>query len=220
MDILEFFRGGGVFMLPIAACGVVGATIAGERLFYVYLRAAIHAPPFVASVQRLVVDGAVDSAIRLCNAESAAILPRVLKAGLLRADRPDTEVRDALEEASLEVYPVVTRRIGLLPTVANVATLLGLLGTIQGLILSFHAVGSVDAETRSTALAEGIAVSMNTTFAGLSVAIPVLILHALIANRANSILDEVDHYSMRLVNLLNATRGNATNVAPVLPFPR
>lgn len=219
MSIAEYFQAGGVFMWPILLCGIVGFAICVERAFFVYLRAAIHAPPFVATVQRLLVDGQVEEAVRLCNAESAAVLPRVLKAGLLRADRPDGEIRDALEEAALEVQPLVTRRITLLPTIANVATLLGLLGTIQGLILSFHAVGAADAETRSTALAEGIAVSMNTTFAGLCVAIPVLLAHALVANRANGLLDEIDHYSLRLVNLLNALRQPAP-ADPVLPFRR
>lgn len=222
MDIAEWFQQGGFFMWPILACAVVGAALSLERAFFIYLRAAIHAPAFVAQIQRDVVDGNLDTAVRLCNAEPGAILPRVLKAGLLRADRPEQEVRDALEEVALEVYPIVTRRIALLPMLANVATLLGLLGTIQGLITCFHAVGEADVEARSTALAEGIAVSMNTTFAGLCVAVPILVMHAIIAGRANNILDEVDHYSLKLVNLLNALRRGAGRSegggSPILPF--
>ena len=220
MDLAQAFRDGGIFMWPILATAVVGFAIALERLFFIFLRASIHAPSFVAQVQRHLLDGDFDAAVRLCNAETAAVLPRVLKAGLLRADRPDAELRDALEEASLEVYPGLTRRIGFLPMIANVATLLGLLGTIQGLVECFEAVGEADVATRSTQLAQGITVAMNTTFFGLCVAVPVLVLHSIIAARANAMLDEVDHYSLKLVNLLAALRrsGAPGGGAPVLPF--
>ncbi len=229
--LLEGFEKGGIFMWPIALCALVGATIAVERAFFIFLRAAVHGQVFMAAVQRQVLDGNVDGAIRLCNAEPAAALPRVAKSALLRADRPDPEIRDAIEEASLEVYPEVNRRLGYLPMIANVSTLLGLLGTIQGLILAFHAVGEATAEARSTALSSGIAVAMYTTFFGLLVSIPILVVHSVIAARANLLLDEIDHYGLRLVNLLNAVRnstaqpqGGGPAGAPgggpsVLPFP-
>lgn len=196
-------------MWPILACGVLSATISAERVIFLFLRASVHASALLAQVQRHVLAGDVDAALKLCNAESAAVLPRVLKAGLLRAGRPENEVRDALEEATLEVTPLVQQRIPYLTTLANLCTLLGLLGTIEGLILSFHAVAEASAEARSTALASGIAVAMNATFAGLLVAIPVLAIHAVVAARANRILDEVDHAAARLVNLLNAVRAQA-----------
>ena len=212
----KWISDGGVFMWPILACGVLGATISAERFIYLFLRASIHAPAFLAQVQRDVLDGDFEAALKICNAESAAVLPRVLKAGLLRAGRPENEIRDALEEATLEVTPLIQRRIPYMTTIANLCTLLGLLGTIQGLILSFHAVADANAEARSTALASGIAVAMNATFAGLLVAIPVLAILAVVAARANQILDEVDHGSARLVNLLNAV---ASRGGSVLPFP-
>lgn len=221
MNIAQWFRDGGFFMWPVLGCAVFGAAVAMERFFYLYLRASINSPAFMASVQRHVLDGDVDGAVRLCNAESGAVLPRVLRAGLLRADRPEGELRDALEEASLEVYPGINQRIAFLPMVANVATLLGLLGTIQGLIRSFGAVAEADAAARSTQLAEGIALSMNATFAGLIVAVPVLVVHAAVASRANALLDEIDHYSLKLLNLLNAVRHDRSprGGGPVLPFP-
>lgn len=216
-NLAQWVEDGGIFMWPILACAVLGATVSAERFIFLFLRASIHAPAFLAQVQRDVLDGDVDAALKICNAESAAVLPRVVKAGLLCAGRGESELRDALEEATLEVTPVVQRRVAYLPTIANVSTLLGLLGTIQGLVQSFHAVADASAEARSTALASGIAVAMYTTFAGLLVAIPVLVAHALIAARANQLLDEIDHASARVVNLLNAvgSRGNGA----VLPFP-
>lgn len=193
-------------MWPILACGVLGAAISAERVIFLFLRASIHAQALMAQIQRDVLAGDYESALKVCNAESAAVLPRVLKAGLLRAGRPENEVRDALEEATLEVTPLVQQRIPYMTTIANLCTLLGLLGTIQGLILSFHAVAEASAEARSTALASGIAVAMNATFAGLLVAIPVLAVHSVVAARANRILDEVDYGSARLMNLLNAVK--------------
>jgi biopolymer transport protein ExbB len=222
VNIAEWMREGGLFMWPILLCAVVGAAISLERFFYVFLRAGIDATAFMARVQRDALDGGVDRAILLCNGEPSAILPRVVKAGLVRAHRPDGEVRDAVEEAQLEVFPLVNRRIGYLPLIANVSTLLGLLGTIQGLILSFHAVGDASAEARSTALAAGIAVAMYTTFAGLLVSIPLLVAHGVVAARANLILDETEHAAARVVNLLAAIRRPESHEggAPVLPFPR
>jgi biopolymer transport protein ExbB/TolQ len=223
---MQFFvdamREGGLFMWPILACAIVGAAIAVERLLFVYFRAGINASAFMAQVQRDVLDGDVDKAVRLCNSEPSAALPRVIKAGLVRADRPDEELRDAIEEAQLEVFPQVTRRISFLPMMANVATLLGLLGTIQGLIVSFHSVSEVSAEARSAELSTGIAVAMYCTFFGLLVAVPMLVAHGLVSARANAILDELDHHGLKLVNLLNATRrasSDSTGGSPVLPFP-
>lgn len=218
-----WMREGGFFMWPILACAVVGASVAVERFLYVFLRAGINAPAFMARLQREVLDGSVDGAIRLCNGEPSAVLPRVMKAGLLRAERPDAEIRDALEEASLEVFPKVNQRIGYLPMFANVSTLLGLLGTIQGLIQSFHSVSEASAEARSAALAQGIAVAMYTTFFGLVVAIPLLVAHGFIGARANGILDDLDHQVMKLANLLSATRRSEPSErgggSPILPFP-
>lgn len=214
-DFAKWMEEGGIFMWPILACGVLGATISAERFVYLFLRASVHAPALLAQIQRDVLDGNVDAALKICNAESAAVLPRVLKAGLMRAGRPENEIRDALEEATLEVTPLVQRRIPYMTTIANLCTLLGLLGTIQGLILSFHAVADANAEARSTALASGIAVAMNATFAGLLVAIPVLAIHAIVAARANQILDDVDYGVARLVNLLVAVGARGTAVLPL-----
>lgn len=208
-------------MWPILIVAVFGAAIAVERLVYVYLRAATNGPVFMAQVQRHLLDGELDAALRLCNAEGAAALPRVLKAALLRADRPPAEIRDAVEEASLEVFPAINRRVAYLAMLANVATLLGLLGTIQGLILSFRAVGEADIAERAAALSNGVAVAMNTTYAGLAVAIPLLLVHGLVAARANALLDEIDHYGLRISNLLQAARPRGGSAgAPVLPFPQ
>jgi biopolymer transport protein ExbB/TolQ len=132
-----------------------------------------------------------------------------LKAGLTRADASEGELRSAVDETVLGVYPELTKRSGYLPMLANVSTLMGLLGTIQGLIQAFDAVANATAESRQTLLADGIGVAMYTTFAGLVVAIPTLVLHSIIVARTTKIMDEVDQYALKTVNLLGARRRGA-----------
>lgn len=197
---------GGVFMWPILVFAIFAMAIGAERLVFMYFRAGIDGPAFMAQIQKLILANNIDRAIRLCNSEANAPLPRVLKAGLLRAHGTDDEIESAVNEAILEVTPGLSKRTGFLPMLANVATLTGLLGTIQGLILSFDAVARASAETKQTLLAGGIAVAMYTTFAGLFVAIPTLILHSFVQSRTWKIQDDIDQFALKTVNLLKARR--------------
>jgi biopolymer transport protein ExbB/TolQ len=130
----------------------------------------------------------------------------VLKAGLTRANRSEVEIQNAVDEAVLEVFPLLNKRSSYLPMLANVATLTGLLGTIQGLIMAFEAVAHASAETKQTLLAAGISTAMFTTASGLVVAIPTLILHSIVAARTTKIMDEIDQFALKTVNLLGARR--------------
>ena len=108
----------------------------------------------------------------------------------------------AVEQASLDAVPLVQRRLGWLATFANVATLFGLLGTILGLIQSFEAVSTADPEDKQALLASGIALAMRATAAGLTVAIPSLLLHSWLVQRANALLDDVDRTAQALAEQL------------------
>jgi len=154
----------------------------------------------------------IDRAIKLCNAQPSAALPRVIKAGLTRANKGEVEIQNALEEATLEVVPMVQKRTPILQPLANIATLLGLLGTIIGLIEAFAALEKATPETRQKLLARGIALAMNTTAFGLIVAIPTLIFHMILSSMTKKILDEIDMHSVKLENLLisRGKSGNAT----------
>jgi len=200
---------GGVFMWPILVCGIFSLAIVFERAYYIMFRANINGVAFMAQVQKLVMANNIDRAIKLCNAEPNAALPRVLKAGLTRANRGKDEFEAAINETVLEVFPLLNKRSSYLPMLANVATLTGLLGTIQGLILAFEAVAHASAETKQTLLAGGISTAMYTTAAGLIVAIPVLVLHSIISARTTKIMDEIDQFSLKTVNLLAARRSGA-----------
>lgn len=205
-DIVRMMQDGGFFMWPILLCFVLGAAICFERLFYVMFRANINATAFMAQVQKLVMANNIDRAIKLCNAEAHAVLPKVVKAGLTRANLNAEDISSAVDEAVLEVGPMVSKRTGYLGMLANVSTLLGLLGTIWGLIYAFDAVARASAETKAQLLASGIAVAMYTTAGGLMSAIPIMVVQSVIQNTANKILDDVDQFGLKTVNLLVARK--------------
>jgi biopolymer transport protein ExbB len=204
--IASAFAEGGIFMYVILVVSVFGLGVIIERFVFLFFKLNINAPAFMAQIERLVRAGNVDRAIKLCNAAPSAALPRVIKAGLMRANRSDLEISSAIEEATLEVVPKVQRRTPQLQAIANIATLMGLLGTIWGLIEAFTALDMALPEQRASYLARGISMAMNTTAFGLVVAIPCMIAHLFLASVTRKIVEEIDQYSVKLENLLCGRR--------------
>ena len=202
--ILSFFRDGGPFMYIILVVSVIAMATIIERGYMVLFRFNLNGAAFMAQIQKLIMANNIDRAIKLCNAESNAALTKVLKAGLTRANRSTVEIQNAVDEATLEVIPQIQKRTPYLGMWANVATLIGLLGTISGLVTAFKAVASASPETKQTLLAAGISVAMYTTAFGLVVAIPTMVCHSIISNRTIKLIDEIDQYSVKLINLLAA----------------
>lgn len=204
--IITFFKEGGLWMLPIAFVSFLVIGIAVERVIFIFFRYNINAPAFMAQIQKLVMANNIDRAIKLCNAAPNAALARVIKAGLTRANKGESEIQNAIEEASLEVVPELTKRSNSLGTLASLATLAGLLGTVFGLIEAFRAVAKVSAAEKATVLTGAISEAMNCTAFGLVVGIPALFAHLVLAGMTKKIIDELDFYSVKLENLLT-TRG-------------
>lgn len=204
--LIDAMQKGGIFMWPILGCAIFGAAISAERLYSIVFRANINGTAFFSQIQKLIMANNIDRAIKLCNAEPNKPLSRVIKAGLQRANRSEPEIQAAVDESLLEEFPKLTKRVAYLSMLANVATLLGLLGTIQGLIAAFEAVAFASAESKATLLASGISVAMFTTMAGLIVAIPILVLQSIIGSNVTKIMDDVDQYALKTVNLLSARR--------------
>ena len=203
-DFATFYANGGVWMHPISLCAILGLAVLVERFIFLFFRFNINGPQFFNQIQKLVMANNIDRAIKLCNAADKAALARVLKAGLTRANKSESDIAAAIEEAMLEVSPAITKRISMIAAVANIATLLGLLGTIFGMIDAFTAVAVAAADQRSQALAKGISIAINTTGFGLMVAIPLLSAQVFIQGLAKKIADEVDLYAVKLENLLAA----------------
>lgn len=204
MDFAQFYQEGGAWMHPIAICAVLGAGVMIERFIFLFFRFNINGAQFFNQVQKLVMANNIDRAIKLCNAADKAALARVMKAGLTRANKSEADIASAIEESMLEVGPAITKRLSMIAAVANIATLLGLLGTIFGMIDAFNAVAVAAADQRSQALAKGISIAINTTGFGLMVAIPLLSAQVFIQGLAKKITDEVDLYAVKLENLLAA----------------
>ncbi len=202
--IADAFRDGGIWMYLILAVSIIALGIIIERFIFLFFKYNINANAFMAQIQKLVMAGNIDRAIKLCNAAPSAALPKVVKAGLTRANKGEVAIQNAIEEASLEVIPVVTQRTPALLALANIATLLGLLGTIIGLIEAFKALEEAPPEEKQEWLARGIALAMNTTAFGLIVAIPVLLFHLFLSGITKKIVGEIDQYSVKLENLLVA----------------
>jgi biopolymer transport protein ExbB len=201
--IAESFQLGGFWMYIILVVSIVALGIIIER-FVMLIRYKINGEAFMAQVQKLVMQNNIDRAIKLCNAAPEKALAKVVKAGLQRAQKSEVEITNAVEEAILEILPKVNKRLPNLPILANVATLMGLLGTIIGMIFAFKGLSAVSADKRQEVLSNGIAVAMYTTAFGLLVAIPTLLCHIVLTNMARGIVDEVDLYSAKLENLLIA----------------
>ena len=203
-SIAKFFEDGGPWMWPIAAVSVLCVAIAIERIVFLFFRYDINGNAFMAQIQKLVMANNIDRAIKLCNAAPHAALPKIIKAGLTRANKGEIEIQNAVEESTLEVVPLLQKRTNSLASLANLATLLGLLGTVVGLIQAFSAVANAPPDQKSALLSSAISVAMNTTAFGLMIAIPTLFVHMLLAGTTKKIIDEIDMYSVKLENLLIA----------------
>ncbi|OIP43508.1 MAG: hypothetical protein AUK47_02485 [Deltaproteobacteria bacterium CG2_30_63_29] len=201
-EIKKAFATGGIWMYLILGVSILALGVVIERFVFIFFKYNINAHAFMAQIQKLVMANNIDRAIKLCNAAPSAALPRVIKAGLTRANKGEIEIQNAIEEASLEVVPLVMKRTATLAGLANIATLLGLLGTIIGLIDAFKALETATPDKRQEMLARGIALAMNTTAFGLIVAIPTLFAHLLLSSMSKKIVEEIDQYSVKLENLL------------------
>lgn len=203
MDVIaKAFAEGFPWMHVILLVAIIALAIIIERFIFLFFRYNINARAFMAQVQKLVMGNNIDRAIKLCNAAPNAALARVVKAGLTRANKGEREVHNALEEVALEVVPLVQKRTSSLQALANVATMLGLLGTVIGMIGAFNDLATVTPDKRQEALGRNIALAMNTTAFGLIVAIPTLLAYIFLANVSKKIIDEIDQYSVKLENLL------------------
>ena len=189
-------------MYVILGVSIIGFGVMIERFIFLFFKYNLNASAFMAQIQKLVIANNIDRAIKLCNAAPSAALARVIKAGLTRANKSEVEIQNAIEEATLDVIPQIQKRTNSLAAIANVATLLGLLGTIFGMIGAFESLDQAAADKRQEALGKNISTAMYTTAFGLIVAVPCLGMHIFLTNVTKKIIDEIDQYSVKLENLL------------------
>ncbi|MBV60417.1 MotA/TolQ/ExbB proton channel family protein [Abyssibacter profundi] len=203
--IVRFFQNGGLFMYPIVIILAIGLSIAIER--YIYLtRSEAGNRKLWEKLQPLLSNGDYAGAFEVSSKSEAAV-GQVLAYGISRmrtsSDRQDVEM--SMEESLLEVTPQLEKRTHYLAVLANVATLLGLLGTIIGLIQGFTAVANVNPAEKADLLSASISVAMNTTAFGLMVAIPLLLLHAVLQTRTTALVDSIEMASVKFLNTTRTT---------------
>ena len=209
--LAEFFKEGGPFMFVNVVTSAVAIAIIVERIVVLAFKLNLNAAPFMEQVQKLVLSGNVDRAVKLCGAAPNAALSRVVRAGLTRANRGEQEVARSLEESVLEVTPLVSKRIQPLWSLANIATLVGLIGTITGLIGTFKSLGAATPDMKQVMLSKGISEAMNNTAFGLTIAVVCIVAHLMLTSKAKSMIEEIEYNALRLENLLSRRGAGETN---------
>jgi biopolymer transport protein ExbB len=203
----KFMDDGGVFMWIILGMWAFGVAIAAERLKSLF-KYDVDGTSLMNDVKKNVLTNEVQTAIQNCSS-SKSLLANVMRNGLKRANQSKEQIQDALEASMLESIPHIEKRLGYLALIANTSTLIGLLGTIYGLIQSFAAVASADAASKAELLALGISKAMNTTAFGLISAITIMVVHAILTSKAEKIMGDIEQYSVKLVDLLSTRKSHA-----------
>ena len=210
--IVGFFQDGGPFMYPIAVVLGIGVAIALERFFYLANQTRVNRrdynrilPLLKQKRQRELSD---------VTRKSKSAMARIIADGLNRrtASRRRSDIEYAMEEGLLEILPNIERRTPYLATFANIATLLGLLGTIIGLIAAFTAVANADPAEKANLLSQSISIAMNTTAFGLMVAIPLLLIHSMLQSKTSAIVESLEIAVVKFLNLMEGDE--RTQAAP------
>lgn len=202
-QLVEAFKHNPTFMVLNLICSAIVLTIVVERFAFQMTRYRVNSKEFFAQVKKLVTAGNIDRAIKLCEASDFPIL-QLVKSGLTQANKSPDEIDAALSEKLSELKPQAEKRIGALWSLANIATLIGLLGTVSGLIATFAAIaapGLAQAD-KQRMLSNGIAEAMYNTALGLGIAVFCMITHIILHTRAKAIQHDLEATMERTFNLL------------------
>ncbi|WOH38949.1 MotA/TolQ/ExbB proton channel family protein [Thalassotalea fonticola] len=199
--IIRFFQEGGTFMFPIAIVLAVGLAIAVERAIYLFKMSKANGNSMnkiTPMLQHSDFEG-------IARVESDSAIANIFKAGVSRMNQTPRreEIEFAMEEGVMEALPRLEKRTSYLATLANISTLLGLLGTIIGLIAAFSAVASADPSEKASLLSDSISVAMNTTAFGLIAAIPLLLCHSVLQTKTTEIVDNLEMAGVKFLNLIS-----------------
>ncbi len=202
-SIVKFFVTGGAFMYPILIVFAVGAAIAIERYMTLDKVRRKNSATWN-KLQPTLSEGKFDEAREIANNDDSTV-SRLLSMGLARqgAVRRREDIEIAMEESMMEIIPQLEKRTSYVALGANIATLLGLLGTIIGLIQAFTAVANANPAEKADLLSASISVAMNTTAFGLIVAIPLLVTHSVLTAKTGEIVDSLEMVSVKALNVIS-----------------
>lgn len=202
-SVIGFFQNGGSFMYPIALVLVIGMALSIERWVFLSVAKSSNRRAFdrmLPKLQKKDYSGVIDVA-----RSSRAPIGRIVAAGIARMQQTPRrdEIEYAMEEGVMELVPRLEKRTPYIATLANISTLLGLLGTIMGLIAAFTAVANADPAEKASLLSQSISVAMNTTAFGLMAAIPLLLLHATLQTKTVEIVDSLEMAGVKCLNIMS-----------------
>ncbi|MEZ4235754.1 MAG: MotA/TolQ/ExbB proton channel family protein [Myxococcota bacterium] len=206
MFIIHMFQEGGWPMFIILAVLLTTWAIALERAFALYIAVRENKHALLSGIQKHILKGDVQSAVRFLGNQRQGPIARIIKAGLLKVNKTDKEVQAALDEASLREVPYIEKRTGHLAVLANAATLIGLFGTIIGMIHCFAGVANADPAMKAIILSKGISEAMNCTAFGLFTAIPALLMYAMLQARTQHVVDGINEAVVSTLNLVIGNR--------------
>jgi biopolymer transport protein ExbB len=208
-SIARFFQNGGHFMYPIAVVAVIGVAIAVERWLYLTFQRSRNRSLWQ-ELEPLLGQGNFRQAAQTASQSNSAV-GQILTYGLARiqsAKRRD-DIEKAMEESLMGIVPRLEKRTHYLATFANLATLLGLLGTVMGLISAFSAVATVNPAEKANLLSASISVAMNCTAFGLMTAVPLLVIHAVLQTKTTELIDSLEMASVKFLNSIVERRAEA-----------
>ena len=206
--IIRFFQEGGAFMVPIAIIMAIGLAISLERFFFLLKEKSGNRSAFDELLPMLQKRD-LRSALNYANSSNTHI-GNIFAAGIARipGSQRREEIEYALEEGLMEAIPQLEKRTQYVATLANIATLMGLLGTIMGLIAAFTAVANAAPAEKATLLSQSISVAMNTTAFGLIAAIPLLLMHSYLQTKTSEIVDSIEMAGVKFLNIITERKAD------------
>lgn len=198
--MIDYIQKGGLLMWPILACSIVAIAVFAERFFYLH-RATIHVGEFLKGLSNLIQRRNFAEALHE-SAGTPGPVARVIHAAILRHDMPRSELREVVQEAGQLEVPKLERFLGVLATLAFLAPLLGLLGTVSGMIDAFGMIASHGGYATVTELSGGVYKSLLTTAAGLVVAAPTFVAYSYLSSRVNTMMHEMERAGIEIVHML------------------
>ena len=190
---------GGITMIPIIFCSFLALSVFIERLLSLK-REKIMPPDFFKEIKELILENKIGDAFELCSSNGSS-LARIIKVGLKNHGKPREAVKEVIEEAGRREVVLMDKYTGIIGTIANITPLLGLLGTVSGMIKAFNEI-SVGGMGDPAVLAGGISEALITTASGLTVAIPAFVAYKFLLSKADAFVFEMDAYSVDLLELL------------------
>ncbi|OIO34377.1 MAG: hypothetical protein AUJ70_01200 [Candidatus Omnitrophica bacterium CG1_02_40_15] len=202
--MFEFIQKGGPVMYPIILCSIIAFGIILERLYYLR-KIRIDTAVFMHNIEAALKRNKIAESVKICE-DTEGPIARIVKAGLLKYDRPRQEIREAIEDAGHYEVPKLERYIKILATIAHISPLLGLLGTVVGMIKAFQVIQVKTIALNPVSagdLAGGVWQALLTTASGLIVAIPVIVAYHYLIARVQDFVLEMEHAATELINILS-----------------